>query len=95
MIGAIVQRPCDGQPNRMCPSDCDVDCDFNNARLDRAMNAPIRPMTESEFVPDAEPESNHPWDWLARFGFWWACGLVGFAYGIGYGAVALIKRFFN
>lgn len=83
-------RPCDGQPNRMCPSDCEVDCDFQNATLDRAMNAPIASTAEK-----AEPEENHPWDWIEDLRFWlWfavfllsAAAFIGLAVGMAWGLI--------
>lgn len=81
----MIARPCDGQPGRMCPSDCDVDCHFANATLDRVMNFPLRPPADKGLpVQMIEPE-NSPWDWIDRLGFWWACGLAGAAIGLGWG----------
>lgn len=88
----MIARPCDGQPNRMCPSDCEMDCDFANATLDRAMNAPIAPPAEK-----AEPETNHPWDWVEdlRFWAWLAVFLFSAAAFIGLAAGTLYATFFN
>lgn len=64
MINTIERRPCDGQPNRECPSDCDVDCSFNNATLDRVMNYPLRRVQIEDFQEPVEPEHNEPWCWV-------------------------------
>jgi hypothetical protein len=67
VIATIERRPCDGQPNRECPNDCDVDCDFNSATLDRVMNYPLRRVQIEEFaepVEPVEPEHNEPWSWV-------------------------------
>lgn len=89
----MIARPCDGQPNRMCPSDCAEDCDFNNATLDRVMNYPLRRVQVDEFPPPAELEEALPWDWIDRLGFWWACVLTGAALGFGWGFASLLKLF--
>lgn len=54
------QRPCDGQPGRMCPNDCDVDCDFNAATLDRVMNYALQPVAANRF-PDLVEPAPLPW----------------------------------
>ena len=58
-------RPCDGQPGRMCPSDCDVDCDFNSRTLDRVMNYPLRRVQANEF-PALVPPRKQPTPWYKR-----------------------------
>lgn len=87
------RRPCDGQPNRECPNDCDVDCHFNNATLDRVMNYPLQPVAENRFPDLVEAEENLPWAWVDRLGFWWACVLTGIAAGLGYGLYGLARSF--
>lgn len=57
-------RPCDGQPNRECPSDCDVDCHFQNATLDRVMNYPLRRVQCNEPPQPTAPAQNLPYDWF-------------------------------
>lgn len=68
----MITRPCDGQPGRMCPNDCDVDCDFNHATLDRVMNYPLRRVQSEDFSEPIEPEHNEPWSWVddLRQMFW-------------------------
>jgi len=85
-------RPCDGQPGRMCPSDCDVDCDFNSRTLDKVMNYPLRRVQANEFPAPAEPEANHPYDWLEAPEWLGPVLLyIGAGLGIGYG---LYRYFF-
>lgn len=40
----------------------------------------------------SDAETNRPWGWINGAGFWLVCILMGLAYGIGYGIVALAKR---
>lgn len=92
MISTIERRPCDGQPGRECPSDCDVDCNFNNQTLDRVMNYPLRRVQVEDFPEPVEPEqaSGHPWDWLdeIRTWAWLAVYLLAAAAFIGFAAAA-------
>lgn len=60
MISTIERRPCDGQPGRECPSDCDVDCNFNNQTLDRVMNYRLQPVAENRY-PDLIEPAPVPW----------------------------------
>ena len=88
MISTIERRPCDGQPNRECPNDCDVDCDFNSATLDRVMNYPLRRVQVEDFAEPVEPvetEHNEPWSWVddLRDLFWLAVFLFSAAAFIG------------
>lgn len=70
MISTIERRPCDGQPHRECPSDCDVDCDFNSRTLDRVMNYPLRRVQVEDFPEPVEPEHNAPWCWVDELRTW-------------------------
>lgn len=59
------RRRCDGQTNRMCSSQCDVDCNFNNAALDRVMNYPLRRVEPEVFQDSDIVEENRPYCWFA------------------------------
>lgn len=86
MISTIESRPCDGQPGRMCPSDCDVDCHFNNATLDRVMNYPLRRVQPDEIQQPTAPVQNLPYDWFTVPAWLPRAVLyVGSFTGIGYG----------
>ena len=78
-------RMCDGQPYRECPNDCDVDCDFNSATLDRVMNYPLRRVQIEDLPEPVEPEDNEPWSWVddLRDVFWLAVFLFSAAAFIG------------
>jgi hypothetical protein len=90
VISTIEQRPCDGQPGRMCPNDCDVDCHFNNAALDRVMNYPLRRVQIEDFPEPVEPEHNEPWSWVEdlRDVFWLGVFLACLAVVIGLAAAS-------
>jgi len=62
----------------MCPNDCDVDCSFNNATLDRVVNASLRRLQVEDFPEPVEPEHNEPWSWVddLRSLFWLGVFLV-------------------
>lgn len=78
----------------MCPSDCDVDCHFNNAALDRVMNYPLRRVQADELPQPTAPAQNLPYDWFTAPA-WLPRWLlyVGAFIGIGYGAGRFLKLF--
>lgn len=94
---------CDDFGNCVQGSDCPVhttpqekaDVRFwapHNAALHRAMNAPIAPP-----APAAEPDENHPWDWIEdlRFWLWFAVCMAGAGGAIGWTIGPFIKQLFN